>query len=51
LGDPEAITAIDNPDLDKHHRVRLIKEWRELKKQEEEPTPKKPRMRARSFDI
>ncbi len=48
LWDPEAIEAIDNADLDKHPRVRLIKEWRKLKEQEKEPTPKKSRKRSRA---
>jgi hypothetical protein len=45
------IKAIDNPKLDKHPRVRLVKEWKQLEEQEKQPTPKKPRRRTRSPDI
>ena len=49
LWDPEVIKAIENPALDKHPRVRLIKEWRQLEELERQPTPKKPRRGARSL--
>jgi hypothetical protein len=51
LWDPEVIKAIDNPKLDKHPRVRLVKEWKQLEEQQKQPTPKKPRKRTRSPDI
>jgi hypothetical protein len=49
LWDPEVIKAIDNPKLDKHPRVRLVKEWKQLEELERQPTPKKHRRGTRSL--
>jgi hypothetical protein len=49
LWDPEVIKAIDNPKLDKHPRVRLVKEWKQLEELERQPTPKKHKRGTRSL--